>query len=319
MKYGIIGLGNHSVNRVMPSIVESGSQITGITTANKEKGAKLSESFSCRYFNTYDEMLKSDIDCVYVGSPNFLHYEHAMKAIKNGKHVLMEKPMTLKSLHARELIEASKDHKVSLGVGFHLRAHPAISKLKKNLQENGGQIKFMNGAWAHKSTHSANPTTDSKWWTELDKVGGGSVMGTGVHVLDTLLNIAGKFPRKVSAFSLPETSIIDTTMAVYMQFDSFIGNAFSSRETDAVPNDLAVTTEEHEYRVKNFFSTSIDYVFTVDGKSKSKGSEGNIYLEEVREFEKMVDGKDSLIAKAKDGYNVVRVVEDAHKSISMSR
>ena len=44
-------------------------------------------------------------------------------------------------------------------------------------------------------------------------------MGTGVHVLDTLLNIAGKFPRKVSAFSLPETSIIDTTMAVYMQFD----------------------------------------------------------------------------------------------------
>ena len=67
--------------------------------------------------------------------------------------------------------------------------------------------------------------------------------------------------------------------------------------------------------MKNFFSTSIDYVFTVDGKSKSKGSDGNIYLEEVREFEKMVDGKDSLIAKAKDGYNVVRVVEDAHKSI----
>ncbi len=319
MKYGIIGLGNHAINRVMPSIISSGSEILGITTTNSGKGNTVSDQHSCKYFSTYDEMLRSDIESVYIGSPNFLHYEHAMKAIRNGKNVLMEKPMTLRAVEAKDIMELAKEKKVRVAVGFHLRMHPAISVVKKRLSETQVSIKLISGYWGHMSTSHLNITDDTRWWGEYEKSGGGSVMGTGVHVIDTILNIAGKFPRKVTAFALPEGSMIDRSMLVNMQFENFIGTAYSSRETSALRNDLVVVTEGEEIRVKNFFSTSIDYEILVNGSSLQKESGGNIYEKEIIEFEKAVSGEESHIARDRDGYYVVRVIDDAHRYLSMAR
>ena len=67
MRFGIVGIGNHAISRVMPAILESGNEVSGITTANKEKGAITAEKFSCKYYPTYGEMLSDDIDAVYVG------------------------------------------------------------------------------------------------------------------------------------------------------------------------------------------------------------------------------------------------------------
>ena len=319
MKYGIIGLGNHALNRIMPSIVSSGSEIFGVTTTNSEKGRTVSDQYSCKYFGTYEEMLRSDIENVYIASPNFLHYEHAMKAIRNGKNILMEKPMALRAVEAKDIMELSKEKNVRVAVGFHLRMHPSVKFVKNRVADTQSPIKLISGYWGHLSTSQRNITDDNRWWGEYEKSGGGSVMGTGVHIIDTILNIAGKFPRKVTALALPEGSMIDRSMIINMQFESFISTAYSSRETSELSNDLVIVTEGEEIRVRNFFSTSIDYEILVNGNSMQKESGGNIYAKEIAEFEKAVSGEESHIARDKDGYYVVRVIEDAHRYMSMAR
>ena len=318
MKIGVIGLGNHAVNRVMPALAEANIELGGITTRNPEKGELIAEKFGTKYYKTFDELLHDDIDSVYIASPNFLHYEHALKSLNHGKNVLVEKQMTLRSSEARELIDVARDMRLKLAVGFHLRFHPALIALERMMGNDREDIRFIGGVWAHKTSHNIQ-NADSKWWNEPEKVGGGSVMGTGVHVIDTLLNLYGKFPRKVTGFRFPETSIIDTTMIVNMQFDHAIGYALSSREIEKSPNDLTVMTEAHRYEIRNFFSTEISSSIYVDGKEKEQFAEGNMYRDELEEFKKAVMGLDNRIASGRDGYNVVRVTEDAQKFFSMTR
>ncbi|MGP6239948.1 Gfo/Idh/MocA family protein [Cuniculiplasma sp. SKW4] len=318
MKIGVIGLGNHAVKRVMPALAEANIELGGITTRNIEKGERVAKEFETTYYKTYDELLHEDIDSVYVASPNFLHYEHALKALNHGKNVLVEKQMTLRSSEARELMEVARDMRLKLAVGFHLRFHPALTALEKIMGNDREEIRFIGGVWAHRSSHNPD-TADSKWWSEPEKVGGGSVMGTGVHVIDTLLNLYGKFPRKVTGFRFPETSIIDTTMIVNMQFDHAIGYSLSSREMEKSPNDLTVITQTHRYEIRNFFSTEVSASIYVDGEEREKFAGGNMYRDELIEFNKAVMGLDNRIASGKDGYNVVRVTEDAQKFFSMTR
>ncbi|MCL4345525.1 MAG: Gfo/Idh/MocA family oxidoreductase [Candidatus Thermoplasmatota archaeon] len=318
MKIGIIGLGNHAVNRVMPALAETGIELGGITTRDTVKGESIAERFSTRYYRSIDEMLHEDIDSVYIASPNFLHYEHALKALNHGKNVLVEKQMTLRSSEARELIETSRDMRLKLAIGFHLRFHPALVSLEKIMGNDRGEIRFIGGTWAHRSARQ-DSSADPSWWNEPDKSGGGSVMGTGVHVIDTLLNLYGKFPRKVTGFRFPETNLIDTTMMINMQFDRAMGYAISSREMENAPNDLTVITGSHRYEVRNFFSTEVNSTTYVDGEEREKFLEGNMYREELLEFNKAVIGLDNRIATGRDGYNVVRVTEDAQKFFSMTR
>ena len=318
MKFGVVGIGNHAINRVMPAILESGNEIAGITTANQEKGNIISEKFGCKYYPNYAEMLSSDIDSVYVGSPNFMHFEHVKKGLNNSKNVLVEKQMTLRSADAKELTSLASEKKVKLAVGFHLRMHPAVDYIKKELVKPEDPIIYQSGIWSHTTT-AREQIADSKWWSEPDKVGGGSIMGTGVHVIDTLISFNNRFPRKVTAFRIPEEKIIDETMIVNMQFERSFATALSSRQMEGNYNDLTLMTGSNRITCKNFFSTTIDTVLKLNDKEIKKFSGGNLYSSEIDEFVKYVNDEPSKIASGNDGYRVVKVVEEAQRFISMVR
>jgi predicted dehydrogenase len=318
MKFGIVGIGNHAMNRVIPAIVQSGNEIYAISTQNQEKGEQVSEKFKCEYISNFQDLLKSPIDALYIGSPNFMHFEHAKKALLHGKHVLVEKQMTLRSADAKELNNISTERKVKLAVGFHLRMHPALSYIKKNILNPDEAILYQAGNWTHKSNSVSN-SDDRKWWSEPDKVGGGSVMGTGVHVIDTIVSFGNRFPRRVTAFRIPEEKIIDDTMSVNMQFEKGFAVAISSRSMEPVANDLITLTESKKIVAKNFFGTSVDTSIEVNGEKVKSFEGGNLYSDEISEFVKCVNNEPSKIATGNDGYRVVRIVEEAQKSIAMAR
>lgn len=316
MKFGVVGLGNHALNRIMPAILESRNEISALTTQNEEKGLKLSEQYKCVYSKTLNEMLNEDIDAVYVGSPNYLHYEHARKSLMKDKHVLMEKQMTLRSSEAKELMTIANERKLKIGVGFHLRFQSGLEFVRKELETEGSFV--INGRWCHESSHSM-PTEESKWWTENEKVGGGSIMGTGVHVIDTIVSLFGKFPRKITAFRAPDQRLIDDTMMVNMQFERGFGSAFSSREIKPVANDLNVLTKNDNILCRNFFSTGSPVTIFVNGEKVEEIPAINPYVHEISGFKEYVFGNPSNIATGNDGYRVVRIVEDSQKFISMVR
>ena len=67
-------------------------------------------------FDRYDQMLSSDCDAVYIASPNNLHYSNAMSALEYGKHVLLEKPMTLSYEDSKKLVGKAEEKHLIIAV-----------------------------------------------------------------------------------------------------------------------------------------------------------------------------------------------------------
>lgn len=294
MDFGLLSLGNHAINRIIPAIEKSGNRIVAIYSTSKEKGIKFSKSLGATYYDDLDRFYKSDCEAIYISSPNHLHYGHAKGAMLSGKAVLLEKPMTLDVKHSIELHELSQKLNIPLKIGFHLRFHSALKDVEEIIRDGKlGGVRGISGQWSHFSSHDLS----NSWWGKDEMAGGGSIVGTGVHVMDTVFKLAGSDPESIFGFSLPHGSIIEDQFDILIKFNNqIIGHVISSRRIPACCNDLIVMGENGEVRVKNFFSTSVDSELTFNGVSKRlKGND--MYEMEIKDFV----SKGSRIASSWDG------------------
>ena len=108
MKLGIVGAGL-IVNTMLEFIHEVDVELVAIaaTPAEKEKLEQLQKVHGFKYIYTdFEEMLKNDeVEIVYMGVNNFLHYTFGKKVLEAGKHLIMEKPFTPTYRQAKELID----------------------------------------------------------------------------------------------------------------------------------------------------------------------------------------------------------------------
>ncbi|KAK7681136.1 hypothetical protein QCA50_015751 [Cerrena zonata] len=152
LNWGILGAGNISgqfvhdllVNNVDPegsikhTIISVGSssaskgedfiKSNGIKTSNNNGVEAITEE--------YDDFYKNGkIDIVYVGTPHTFHKEQVTQCLENGKHVLVEKPITLNAKDARELIELAKVKNKFLMEGVWTRFFPSVELIREHIFE----------------------------------------------------------------------------------------------------------------------------------------------------------------------------------------
>lgn len=316
MKFGVAGLGNHAINRVMPVMSDSGNRITAIYSRNIDKARKEGQKYSAQPFDSFESFLENgEFDAVYIASPNFLHYEQTKAALLSGRHVLLEKQMTLQISEAKELVDLANEKGLKLAIGFHMRFHPAVYEIKQ-IVESGelGSISYILGMFVVLSGRNYQDS-DTKWWTEDEKVGGGAVMATGVHIIDTLNYILGRYPDRITAFRNPRNEVIERTEHVTLQYGETIADAVASREVKYSTNDLSIYGSNGTLVATNFFSTKIvECSLFRDGRKVKEYKGLNPFREEIRAFVSMVEKGESTIATGKDGYEVVRIVNYAFDS-----
>ena len=315
MNFGVAGLGNHAMNRVMPVFREAGHSISAVYSRNIDKARKEGIKYNARPFDDLQAFFENgEFEAVYIASPNFLHYDQAKLALQKGKHVLLEKQMTLKTEEAEQLVKLAGEKSLKLAVGFHMRFHPAIREVRRLLQSGElGEVSYITGMWASLSARSYdNP--DNKWWREDDKVGGGAVMGTGVHVMDTINYILGKYPDRLSSFRNPSGKVIESTEHVTLQYGPTIVDIVASREMKSPMNNLTIYGTEGTIVATGVFSTSVESSLLRDGRRVKDFRGANVYREEIKAFADLVQGKESHIATAKDGAEIVRLVNLAFEA-----
>ena len=139
IKFGVIGLGHIGTKHVDAIINNQYSELIAIADKysfkeiKKRRNRDLNYLEKYHFYNNADQIFKNpDIDILNICSPNGLHYEMALKSILNGKHVLVEKPMTLSSKHANLLVENAKKNNKLVFCVMQNRFSPTIMWLKKN-------------------------------------------------------------------------------------------------------------------------------------------------------------------------------------------
>src|SRR6266481_4065379 len=117
---GIIGFGRIGAEHAGWLAQAEGIQAVAVADATEARRA-IASSHGLKAFGTGEELLAdTSIDAVLVATPTAMHFEHAMAALAAGKHVMVEKPMTLDLATSRQLLEEAKRRKRVLSV-FHNR------------------------------------------------------------------------------------------------------------------------------------------------------------------------------------------------------
>ncbi|MSS72134.1 MAG: Gfo/Idh/MocA family oxidoreductase [Candidatus Latescibacteria bacterium] len=198
VRVGVIGCGGIARGAHMPAyaaLKDAGVEVVACADVDEGAARRLAEQFSIPHaFADYHQMLKiQEIDAVSVCTPNFLHRDPTVAALRAGKHVLCEKPIARNAREGGQMVAAAKAAKRKLMIDFNNRYTSGAQALKR-LADSGtfGHIYY---ARAQALRRRGVPT----WgvFTDKEKQGGGPLIDIGVHILDLTLHLMG-FPKPVT-------------------------------------------------------------------------------------------------------------------------
>ena len=199
MKIGIVGCGGIANGKHLPAIKRNGNfEAVAFCDLIEERAVKAKEEYGtpdARVYTDYQELIKEDLDAVYVLTPNNAHAPVTIAALKAGKHVMCEKPMAKTYAEAKEMVETAKETGKILTIGYQNRYRPDSQYLKRACAN--GDLGDIYYAKAHAIRRRAVPT----WGVFIDeeKQGGGPLIDIGTHALDLTLWMMDNYePESVS-------------------------------------------------------------------------------------------------------------------------
>lgn len=146
-----------------------------------------------------DILALPDVTAVSISTPPFLHYEMAKLAIEAGKHLLLEKPMTLTASEARELYQLAAANNLVAMMDFEFRFIPAWQLLAEYLAADYvGQKRLIKIDWLVSSR--ADASRPWNWYAQKDK-GGGALGAVGSHAFDYISWLLGPVQRLCAQLS----------------------------------------------------------------------------------------------------------------------
>lgn len=134
VKVGVVGLGIMGSAHVRVYSRLKGCELIGICDSAVSK-KYLAEEYGCKFFESFSDLLKEDLDALSICTPTSTHREMALKALENNKDILVEKPLASNVEDAKQIIERAKKSSL-LAVGFIERFNPVVTKLKEIVDFN---------------------------------------------------------------------------------------------------------------------------------------------------------------------------------------
>lgn len=171
-------------------------RLVGVCAASEASRAlavdRAGYEFSCA---DYHELLeRPDISIINICTPNYLHYEQSMAAIKAGKHVYCDKPLAMNAQEATEMADLARESGLTCQVTFHNRFCPAMLRAKQMVEDGLlGDVVSFRSVYLHSGY--TDPKRPISWRMQCEKSGGGALADLGSHAIDLLRNLIGDFTR----------------------------------------------------------------------------------------------------------------------------
>lgn len=178
------------------------ARITHICTSRKETAERGKDMVGAQAAVTdFREITENpDIDIVHICTPNHLHKEALLSAMKHNKHIYCDKPLVTNMDEAEEIRAALKDYKGSAQMTLQNRFFPATMRAKQLIEENFvGDVLQFRACYLHAG--SANPNAPLKWKLSAEH-GGGVIADLGSHVFDLVHYLVGDFASLMASIHI---------------------------------------------------------------------------------------------------------------------
>lgn len=314
MRLGIVGSGM-IVNDVLPILKELDIEIFGIsgTERSKQKLIELKEIFSIeKVFTDYENMLESqEIDTVYIGIPNHLHYEYSKKALLFGKNVICEKPFTLNMDQLIEIKELAEEKNLILIEAITNQYLKNYEYIKSNLKRIG-DIKIIECNYSQYSSRYDAFKKGIILPTFDPQKGGGALMDINIYNIHFVVGLLGR-PNRVEYVANIDNEI-DTSGILIMEYETTKVVCIGAKDSTS---EIRTTVQgEKGSFVVNGATNSIPSVMENifgDRKVFNINEHEHRMYSEFKEFRRIIDEKDLKSAKDRMNHSllVMEIVDKA--------
>ena len=214
MCLGIVGYGG--MGSWHGNIVKDidGLIVKGVYDIKPERGELAKERGFLSYHSLEELLSDEEIDIVLVSTPNDLHKPIAIQAMRAGKNVVSEKPVTLSSADLAEMIRVSEETGVLFTVHQNRRWDEDFLTIKKIYDEN-----LLGGVFRIESRVHGSRGIPGDWRQEKEH-GGGMVLDWGVHLLDQILMmIPGRLTRVYATLTNVTNTLVDDGFTAELTFE----------------------------------------------------------------------------------------------------
>ncbi|MDO8439484.1 MAG: Gfo/Idh/MocA family oxidoreductase, partial [Telluria sp.] len=136
-----------------------------------------------------DALADPDIDGIVLTTPDRLHPEHVIQAVRAGKPVLVEKPFALERAAAQAAADAARDAGVVLAFAHNRRFLPAVREIERLLASGAlGRVLHVEGNFSSSYGLRIKP---GMWRADAGQTVAGGMTGMGIHQIDLMIHLAG--------------------------------------------------------------------------------------------------------------------------------
>ncbi|MEY4522242.1 MAG: hypothetical protein RIT10_1427 [Bacteroidota bacterium] len=314
LKIGVVGAGHLGKIHIRLLLeLEAEFELIGFFDPNDDIASDVIEKFEIKRFETI-EALMAEVDCVDIVTPTFAHFETASFALKNSKHVFIEKPITETTDEAKTMMLLAREANVKVQVGHVERFNPAFQ--------------------------AALPYFNKPLFIETHRLAQFNPRGTDVpvvldlmiHDLDIILSVVKSGIKRVSASGVAVVSDTHDITNARIEFDNgCVANLTASRismknmrksrffQKDAYISVDFLTKELEVVRMEDVEGepNPLDVVFDLGpGKptkkiyfDKPELAEINAIKEELRTFYEAIVKDETPIVSIEDGYNALDIAQ----------
>ena len=260
IRWGIIGPGRIAQTFADGIAHSRSGKLVAIASRNPDKPG-LGDGFpGARIVNGYEALLADkEIDAVYIATPHTGHAEWAIKAIRAGKHVLVEKPIALSAFDAEAIYYEAKKAGVFAGEAFMYRVHPQTAKLIE-LVKSGviGELRIIRTSFGF-NMGKVNP----EHRLFANEMAGGGILDVGGYPVSMARLIAGAVdgkpfldPEKVSGVGHLGQTGVDEWASAVLKFPNDIIAEVSCSIMANQDNTLRIIGSDGRIEVKDFWFAS---------------------------------------------------------------
>ncbi|MEV5614077.1 Gfo/Idh/MocA family oxidoreductase [Streptomyces sp. NPDC052225] len=184
---GVLGCANIAVRRMLPAFTATpGIELAAVASRDPHKAQQVAERFHCRAIHGYAELLElDDIHAIYVPLPAALRPPWVEAALRAGKHVLAEKPISAHHPRTRDLFHLAAARDLVLMENVMFVHHPRHQAVRHLITDGAlGELRSFHAAF----TIPPLADTDIRYSPQL---GGGALMDVGIYPLRAALHILG--------------------------------------------------------------------------------------------------------------------------------
>lgn len=221
IRYAVVGAGWISQVAFMPAVAATGnSRMQAIVSGSAEEAQRLAKFYDVPEvldYAGYDALITSDrIDAVYIALPNDLHADYTIRALRAGKHVMVEKPLATSLAEGEAMVAAAASSGTFLMTAYRLHNEPGTHAMLEAVQSGQiGQPVFVSASFGFQ-TQAENHRLKAGHW-------GGPLPDVGVYCLNAARHIFAAEPIAVQAMAGRPVgdarfAEIDASFAVTLKF-----------------------------------------------------------------------------------------------------